>query len=228
MIACIHQPQYFPWLGFFHKVAKADVYVCLDDAQYMNRSFMNRNKIRTPEGFQWLTVPVKSNLKCKINEVKINNNLDWKKTHLESIKRNYGKSDYFENYFSFFEDFYSKELNSLIELNLVGLKFVLKELGINKKIVLSSSLNISSKSTQRLVDLCKAVNADTYLSGLGGEQYMDESLFGKHGLNLEYQKFTHPKYVQRFKGLFIEDLSILDLLFNEGPDSLKIILGEKK
>ncbi len=222
MIVSIHQPQYMPYIGFFHKLMLSDIHVFLDDAQYNKNAFINRNRIKTANGNLWLTVPVHASIKNTIKEVVIDNKSNWKNNHLKSIINNYSKTSFFQEYRDFFEKVYSKEWNNLSELNIYLIQEIAKKLNLNTKFVRVSDMGISSDSTQRLIDICKKLNADTYISGPGGNKYMDVNLFKENSIKLVYQEFNHPVYNQRF-GKFTELMSIIDLLFNHGSDSTDII-----
>jgi hypothetical protein len=221
--AAIHQPQYFPYAGFFHKISLADVFVIMDDVQYDKR-FTNRNKIIMPNGWAWLTVPINKDHKFSPNNVvEINNALEWKETHRKKIFHSYSKAKFFHIYKDYFESLYSKDWDLLFELNFETIKQVIKWLGIKIDIVKESELGVSGESTQRLVNVCKALGADTYVSGSGGANYLDEKLFGNGGIRLEYQKYRCAPYVQHQSEKFVADLSIIDMLANVGPGSLQLI-----
>lgn len=228
MVVAVHQPQYLPWLGYFHKIAKCDCFVFLDCVQYKKREFQNRNKIRTKDGWMWLTVPVISKERevQLINEVEINNSFPWQRKHLNSIKLAYKNAPYFSNYIGFFEDVYSKKWVRLIDLNLYIIDFILKELQIETPIKFLSQLNVEGTKTERIIQICKALGSDTYLSGIGGKDYLDEELFKNNKIKLIYQEFKHPCYKQCYSP-FIEKLSIIDLLFNCGKNSRKVLLEDK-
>lgn len=226
-IVAIHQPNYLPWLGYFNKMARSNIFVLLDNVQYTKNGFINRNQIKTPQGASWLTVGVltKDRYGQLINEVKINNSLPWNSTHEKSIAQNYSQAPYFRNYISFLEDIYHRKWGRLADLNETLIKVMCEILAIrNVKFIRASELKVSGQSTELLVNICKAVGADTYLSGPSGSKYMDEELFKKDGISLRYSDFKHPTYRQLW-GDFIPDMSIIDLLFNEGEKSLDILLG---
>jgi len=147
MIVSIHQPEYLPWLGFFHKVHQSDIFVLLDNVQYEKNYFQNRNKIRTQSGRTWLTVPVltKGKSNQQINEVKIDNKSNWSKKHWRSIDLNYKNAPYFDNYREFFFDLYKKEWIKLVDLNETIITYLIKELEIDLKLIKSSELNIEVK-----------------------------------------------------------------------------------
>lgn len=227
MIISVHQPQYLPWLGYFHKIYNSDAFVFLDNVQYKEREYQNRNRIRIKEGSMWLTVPVlKGDAPYpNISDVRIDNFQGWRERHWRAISVNYSHSPFFARYGGFFEDLYKKDWAFLVDLNIAIINYILDSLGIKKPIYFESKLNIKTMSTGRIIDICKALKADTYLSGTGGKDYLDEKAFDTNGIKLVYQDFKHPEYSQRHTP-FMPFMSAIDLLFNHGPDSLKILTGE--
>lgn len=229
MIYSVHQPQYLPWLGFFDKICRSDCFVFLDRVQYKHREFQNRNKIRTKEGWIWLTVPVQYEQGEKICDVRIDNSRDWPGSHLKSLNSWYGKAPYFDKYFPFFQDVYSKKWERLLDLNVRIIEHLMQELKIDKPVTFESKLASSGEKTQRIVNIAKALKADVYLSGSGGKDYLEEEKFSQANVRLEYQDYTHPVYRQQYaktKEDFISHLSVVDLLFNEGERSADIIRGQ--
>jgi len=226
MIVSVHQPQYIPWLGYFDKIAKSDAFVFLDNVQYKEREFQNRNKIRTAQGAAWLTVPVISQGlgRQNISAVRIDNELDWKRKHLGGLRSAYAGSRYFSKYYPEFEAILAREWEYLKDLNVAIIKYMLVELSITTTISFESDLNIASTRSQRIIDICRRLQADTYLSGSGGKDYLDVTLFSREKISLLYQEFRHPEYEQRFRP-FLPLMSVLDLLFNCGPESRKILTG---
>ena len=223
MIAAIHQPQYIPWLGYIDKVDRADVFCFLDSVQYKKNDFQNRNRIKTASGWQWLTLPVCYRFPQKINEVTINNEVNWKRKHLQALTTNYRKSPFFEETIAVFERLYSRQWNSLSDLNIEMVRSLLDLLKMGeKKTVLASSLTESEDPNERLIDICHAIGCDTYLAGAGGANYMDLARFENSGIDVVFQDFRHPKYPQFF-GDFISNLSTVDLLFNCGPESMQYL-----
>ncbi|MEW6009197.1 MAG: WbqC family protein [Candidatus Omnitrophota bacterium] len=224
MIISVHQPQYLPWLGFFDKIAKSDCFVFLDEVQYKSREFQNRNKIRTKDGWIWLSVPVitKGKGRQRISQVLIDNEFPWARQHLASLKTWYAKAKFFKGYLPFFEETYARKWEKLIDLNIHIINFLLKQLSITTPIYFESKLRISSIKTERIIEICKKIEADTYLSGIGGKEYLEEDKFSLANIKLVYQDFSHPEYGQLFKP-FIPFMSVVDLLFNHGEDSLKIL-----
>ena len=219
MIYSAHQPQYLPWLGFFDKINKSDCFVFLDSVQYKHREFQNRNKIRTKDGWIWLTVPVSSQRGVKVCDVKIDNSRGWRNQHLKSLNAWYAKSEFFKEYFLFFKELYEKEWDKLIDLNVAVTKYLLEVFGIKTKIYYESDLAAGGEKTDRIVNIGRKLGADVYLSGAGGRDYLQEVEFAKAGFKLEYQEFKHPVYKQQYCGSekdFIPFMSAIDMLFNEG------------
>lgn len=226
MKVAIHQPNFFPYPGFFHKLTLADTFVIMDNTQY-DKKFTNRNKIVIPKGWTWIQVPINKNHKFSPNKsVEINNEISWKAKHLKMLQRSYSNSNYYKTFEHFFEDLYSNDWKMLFDLNFTSLKKTLDFLNIKIKIIKESELDISGKSTKRLVNICKAIGADIYVSGIGGKNYMDEKSFSENKIKIEYQNYSSVVYPQHQTHEFIPDLSIIDLLFNLGKDSLKAIKKE--
>jgi hypothetical protein len=218
MILSVHQPHYLPWIGYFEKIRASDAFVYLDNVQYKKREFQNRNKIRTADGWMWLTVPVitKDKYLQSISDVKINNETDWTRDHWKSIEHNYARAPYFAAFRERFEPVFQQKWERLADVN-IRLSGILNDIyGIRTPVHFESELDVHTTSTQRIIDICKRLHADTYLSGTGGKDYMDESLFAANGIRLLYQDFRHPVYSQAFEG-FEPFMSIIDHLFNCGP-----------
>lgn len=228
MRAVILQPGYLPWLGFFDQMYKSDVFVIYNDVQFDKHGWRNRNRIKTAQGVQWLTVPVLTTAQDKplIQEVLINNDIDWRRTHLRTIKQNYSRAPFFNTYFGMFEEIYSKEWQYLIDIDMTFIFALMEELGLTTKIKFSADLGIMGKNTRRLVDICLYLGASEYLTGDAAKDYLDESLFSQNDIKLEYHHYQHPVYNQLY-GEFIPYLSIIDLLFNHGKDSLDILTQNK-
>mgnify|MGYP003585779158 CR=1 FL=1 len=225
MIVTAHQPSYLPWLGYFQKIMKSDIYVFLDSVQFEKNSFTNRNKIKTPQGSVWLTIPVltKDHTKLTINEIQIDNRQDWKRKHLNAIFLNYKKAPRFEYCYSKLEVLYQSQSQLLSEICWEHLNFWLNELGINKKVVRSSQLPITSKKSELILDLCRYFGAHHYISGVLGRNYLTEDIFRQAGIHIEYQDYHHPIYPQLW-GEFIPYMSIIDFWMNTSNASL--IMGE--
>ncbi|MGI6776574.1 MAG: WbqC family protein [Acetivibrionales bacterium] len=217
MRVAVHQPNYIPWMGYFYKIYKSDVFVILDDVQYVKRSFINRNKIKTHRGELWLTVPVSftEGSRCKINRVNINNEQDWKHKHLQNIEINYKKSAHFNEYFAEFKSVLMQDWTKLSDLNIVLIKNICKVFGIGTDILCSSQLEVEGDSTERIINICKTLGADEYLSGSGGAKYQDEGMYHRHNIKLVYSNFVQEPY-QQLWGDYIRNLSIIDYMFNCG------------
>ena len=225
MKAAIHQPQFLPYAGFFNKLSPADVWIVMDDTQY-DKWFTNRNRIIAPSGPIWLSVPIDKSQKFgKNGEVRVNNSIPWREEHWKKISYSYKNAKGFPLYGGYFETLYRKDHALLFDLDLETTRQVLKWLGIKVEIMLESELGVDSEGTGRLVDLCEAAGADTYVSGPGGRAYMDGSLFSASGISLEYQEYTPVPYEQRFVSAFVPNLSIVDLLFGVGEDSRDYVVG---
>ncbi len=225
MVVSIHQPNYIPWLGFFNKILLSDTYVVFDDVQFpRGKDYANRNQIKTNNGKMWLTVPVigKSDLK-PWNQIEINKN-GWINKHLSNIESFYKKTPYFNEYYPEIKNIYLKDHNLLIDLTLDLIKHFLKILDKEVKIVLSSDIKTDLKGLDKILYILKNLNATKYISGDGdgSKRYIDEKLFSDQGIELVWQNYKHPIYKQQFNE-FISYMSILDLLFNEGPNSKNII-----
>jgi hypothetical protein len=225
MIVSVHQPHYLPWLGYFGKILRSDVFVILDNVQYKKREFQNRNQIKTPSGPAWLTVPVitHGHYEQMTGDVRIDPTDNWRAKHLRAIEMSYGKAPFFNKYYQSLEALYmGTEWNLLMDLSAAQLRLFFEWLGIRTPVRFERELGIAGVKTERIANICKSLNGDTYLSGSGGKDYMDESVFGAAGLKLAYQKFEHPVYPQ-LHGDFKPYMSIVDLVFNCGEESLEII-----
>ena len=221
MKVAIHQPNYLPYLGFFHKLSLADTFVIMDDTQY-DKKFTNRNKIKVPGNWIWLTVPINKKHKFVANKiVEINNEENWQSDHFKKINHSYSNSEFFKkNYKTFFEKIYSKKWDHLFTLNYELIIQLIDWLDIKIEVIKESELNVKGNSTERLVNISKKIGAETYVSGIGGKEYMNEKMFETNNIKIEYQNFKCPIYKQVFNSEFIPNLSIIDLLFNIGPKSL--------
>ncbi|MCX6907929.1 MAG: WbqC family protein [Verrucomicrobia bacterium] len=229
MILAAHQPQYLPWLGFFDKMTRADVFVLLDCPQYKKREFQNRNRIKSPHGAIWLTVPVLSTSRRfqRIRDVEINNTVYWRNKHWKSIEQHYRKAPFWSDHASAIQAFYGAEWSSLCDLNMAMFRHYVQVLGITTTFRVESEVGTTRTNTERLIELCKKLGATCYLSGAGGKDYMDESRFAQEGIELRYHQYGHPVYRQMYPDLpFAPFMCILDLLFNEGPGSLRVLRGE--
>lgn len=226
MILTAHQPVYLPWLGLFHKIAIADAFCYFDDVQYQKKDWNNRNKLKGSNGEFWLTVPVRSkdHHKKKVGKIEINNSVNWRKKHLKSIELNYKSASFFSLYIDFFRDCYSQDWERLADLNEYMLKWFLDILNIKVKYYKMSEIGCDGSKSELVLDMCMKLNASIYIFGGLGTNYADAHKFNNHGIDVYFQEYFHSEYRQ-LHGPFIPYLSIVDLLFNEGPNSLDIIMN---
>ncbi len=227
----ILQSDYIPWKGYFDLINMVDEFILYDDMQYTKRDWRNRNKIKTANGLQWLTIPVevKGKFYQKINETKISNQ-DWGKKHWSSIQRNYGKAFYFKKYKDEFEELYlnNKEIY-LSRINYNFISVVNKILGITTRIRWSSEFDLVEGQTEKLLGICKDCNAGMYLSGPSAKGYFNEDIAKKEHIRVEWMEYSgYPEYSQLFS-TFCHGVTILDLIFNEGPNATRFMksFGEK-
>jgi hypothetical protein len=221
----ILQPGYLPWLGFFDQLHRVDIFVHYDDVQFEKGSWRNRNRIKTPAGPQWLTVPVlmKGQNFPLIRDVRINKASRWGKKHVKSIEQNYRKAPYFEAYAPGLFAVIERGHEFVLDLNLELLSLLATWLGITTATVLASELGIGGNRTERLLGILTSLGATVFYEGASGRNYIDEAIFAQHGIKIIYQEYVHPVYTQ-LHGEFIPYLSIIDLVFNQGPASLEILL----
>ncbi len=227
MKAAIHQPNYLPYTAFFHKMMFSDVFVIFDNAKFSKGrdNFHARNKIRTENGWRFLTIPVpKEYNDSRINKVRLADSR-FKQKHINLVRHHYCKAPCYKEYGKGFENLYKNKTLCLSEFNIQIIKFLIKAFGIKTKIVLSSELDIdlSLQKTDIVIEILKAVGADSYISGTGGRHYLDEEKFREAGISLEYQDFQPKPYSQVYPG-FEPFMSSIDLLFNCGEKGLEAIL----
>jgi hypothetical protein len=229
MVIGILQPGYLPWLGFFEQMYRSDVFVIYDDVQYDKEGWRNRNRIKTANGAQWLTVPVlvKFEEHPLISGVTIDNQTNWRKKHFLSIRQNYAKAPFFKEYIGTFEEAYSQEWKYLIDIDMYFMRALAESLGMReKKIVLSSTLGVGGDRLGRLISICKLFNGDIFYEGAAGKDYIDDHVFAENGIKIEYQNYQHPTYKQLY-GDFVPYLSVIDLIFNHGKESLSILTNKE-
>lgn len=223
----IHQPDFLPYLGFFHRLIHADMFVILDNAQYVNgtsQSWMNRDKLKTSQGEKWLTVSVKKAAReTPINQIELSDNADWRKNNLNLIQHNYRQSPHFAEIYQYIEKLYAYEGNLLYEFNLNSIRMLMKLFDIEITEVFASTLNTVGKKNELLVDILQKVGATHYLSGVGAKVYFEPEPYEKAGIEVVWQDFTHPVYTQ-LHGPFISYLSSIDVLFNCGIEESRRIL----
>lgn len=223
----IIQPEHLPWLGYLDKIINAEVIVFLDNVQFKKRHFENRNRIRSKnkDGFLWLTVPVisKGKFTQKINEVYIDNSSKWNEKYIETLKHSYSKAPFFKEYFPKFEAILKEEYEKLVDLNIDLIKAILKDFGIEKKLLLASEISNEGMGNELIKNILIQLETKEYFSGSFGG--LDENMLKSVGIHVEFQNFSHPNYSQ-IHGEFISNMSSIDLLFNHGIESLKILKGK--
>jgi hypothetical protein len=215
------------WTGYFDKMDKADVFVFLDTVQFKKNEYQNRNLIKGPGGAQWLTVPVIHSFGQAIRDVRINNDVDWRKKHIMGVSSCYGRAPFFGDYIGYVEDLVTGPCAGLSDLNVACSKLIARLLGIKTRLVTASDLGeVSCDRDGRLVEIVKRLGGDAYLSGEGGRGYINADVFREANIELLFQRFTPPEYPQLFGG-FVPNLSTIDLLFNVGKQAIDYIRGEE-
>lgn len=221
----IIQSNYIPWKGYFDLIKQVDEVILFDDVQYTANDWRNRNIIKTKNGLRWLTVPVKNNFGQKIKDVVVSY-AKWNHKHWKSITHSYNKAPFFHDYGKIFEELYL-DLDEVF-LSRINYRFLCKIceiFAIPTKISWSMDYNLIAGKTERLIDLCKQAGADEYLSGPNAKGYINQSLFKEEGIKLSYMEYSHyPEYNQLFPP-FKHEVSVIDLIFNEGPNATKYMKG---
>lgn len=207
------------------------MYVFLDNVQFEQRSWQCRNRIKSPAKPLWLTVPTRhTDLQCRISDVEIDNSKPWRRQHWNALATSYRRAPYFKEHSAFFNSVYEQEWIKLVSLNIHIIKYLASQLGLKAVFVQASKLGLEGKRTNLLLEICKVFAADRYVSSIGAKDYMKEDgakeIFQEAGVTVEFLVYNHVAYPQLF-GDFVPEISFVDCLFNCGPDSSKIILGEK-
>lgn len=217
------QPGYLPWLGFFDQLMRADVFVFYDDVQYDKNGWRNRNRIKSPSGPHWLTVPVRvASLEQRIAETEIDNRQAWARKHVGSVRQFYARAPFVRRYLPELEELLARRWERLVELDVAVVELMCGWLGVRRQLVRSSELRIEGERSERLLHLCERFGARRYLSGNAAQSYLDTALFARHGVEVVWQNYQHPVYPQQH-GEFVPFLSTLDLLLNCGDESAAII-----
>jgi len=229
MILAAHQPVFFPSIRVFAKLLNADVFVWVDDFQYTTHDCINRTKIKTVAGLQWLTVPVltRNRLGQVIREVEIIPSRNWVTKHLKTLHVNYAYAAYYDMYIEYIERIYAGHHRFLLDLNMAFLTWLIEEMRVTTKVVLSSELPSRCRGQERILELLRHFDCETYLADPEYRHYLKEEAFSKCAKKLLFDEMEDPVYYQQF-GTFCPGLSIIDLLFNEGPESRHILLQAAK
>jgi WbqC-like protein family len=219
---CVLQPGYLPWLGFFDQMARCDVFVFYDDVQFDKNGWRNRNRVKSPQGPHWLTVPVRGGLGQTIIDVTIDDGQPWARKQLATIRHFYGRGRHLQDYLPELEELLLRPWSRLVDLDLAATALLCRWLGLERETHRSSHLGIGGTRSDRLLALCKHFGCDRYLSGDAARDYLDVAQFAEAGVQVEWQNYSHPTYTQ-LHGPFVPFLSVLDLLLNEGDRSLAIL-----
>ncbi len=223
MIVAVHQPHYFPWAGYLDKMDTADVFVLLDTVQYEKNGWQNRNRIKTAQGWQWLTVPVLHRFGTPISDIRIENRSGWAKKHRKTLAAGYARAPYYSRYTGWLDDVYGREWERLDALNGEMLAFLAGEIGVKTPVVRASALgDLPGDPNERLAAMVRRLGGDVYLAGSGCGDYLRREVFEDSGVEVIFQDF-HPTEYPQFHGDFVPGLAVFDLLLNCGEDSLGII-----
>lgn len=218
-MVAIHQPNLFPWLGFFDKMAQVDVFVLLDNVPFSKGGYQNRVQVKGSSGPVWLTVPVitKRRLGQNTMDVQINSTVGWQRMHLATLTAAYGRAPGFGKLMTRLQHVYSGSFIRLVDFTIPGILCLKELLGITTTIVLASELGVSGSGSSLLCEMVRRVGGTAYLSGPSGRNYLDISPFEQQGVEVAYHAFEPFEYPQRF-GSFVPGLSALDYLAND-PDT---------
>jgi len=227
VIVAAHQPHYLPWLGYLDKLARADVFVVMDDLQYEAQNFQNRQRLKLNDGPHWMTVPLEHGAQFeRICDRRIDNSgrggrHHWQIKTWRTLLVHYARAPHFDRYADALEDVFVRRWSYLVDLDLHMLDLARTWFGITRPIVRASSLGLRGAKTARIIDFCDKLGAKVYLSGRGGSTgYLDTGAMARAGIALAWQQFRHPTYPQRYPHLgFVSHLGFLDLLLNCGPDA---------
>lgn len=222
----IHQPNYIPWLGYFKKIYLSDIFIFLDTVQYTKGGYQNRAKVLSNNGAMWLTQPVriKGLNKPSTNEIMFNSQVNWKEKHIKTLETNYSRSPYFKTYFHEIKTYFKTSTTNHLAIFNQGLICLLCDfIGIKYDFYFASELNIQGGSSELLIGLCNAVEGNIYISGEGGRNYQDEVMFNQNGIIIEYFDVKSVTYNQQ-SDEFVGGLSILDVLFYSGSDTMDLIV----
>ena len=217
----IHQPEFFPWINLFNKILYADTFVFLDDIQYNRRGFQNRNQILLFGSPSWLTVPLNKSKRSElISNIEIDNTQSWNRSIKSKIVQAYSKSKYFHEVMPIVDDILDREYTFLSDLNCYSIVRIVEYLGLSIDYVKSSGLKVNGKSSDRILNICKSLDTGRYVTGIGSRSYIIESEFDNECISVDYIDPVRCVYNQNGSANgFVSDLSILDYIFNRGPNN---------
>lgn len=217
------QSSFIPWRGYFDFIANVDVFVFLDDVQYTVRDWRSRNKIKTPKGVEWLTVPVIHDHRSQlVSETRISHDVPWEKKHFGTWLANYRAAEHFDVVMELLGNLERTHDSTISEFNIRLTRRICDYLEIKTPMILSNDLSLRGSKTERLIDLLIKLNATTYLSGPSADTYLDKDLFRHNGIRLEYKSYDYAPYPQLW-GDFIGEVTVLDLIANCGPQAKNYI-----
>ena len=227
--AAIHQPNFFPWLGYFYKMARSDVFILLDTVDITlggAKAITHRARVKAANGPVWLAIPLVKDGSRQIKDIKMDHGTQWQEKHLRTLYFAYKKAPFFDDIYPHIEELYQQKPEFLFDFTTASIQLVKDYLNISTPIIKASELDVETTDrNERILELCRAVEADSYLSGFGGRKYHDENSFKKNGLELQYTDFQHPVYEQLHGG-FLEGLSVIDALMQKGKETRKMLKGE--
>ena len=228
MIVAIHQPNFLPWSGFFHKLFSVQTFILLDNVPFTKNGYQNRVKIKTAQGDQWLTVPVltRGRFGQLTHQVEIDTSKRWERVHLRTLRTNYHRAPYYDQVMACLKQYYQKSQTKLADFNMTLIKAIVDYLEVSTELVLASTLVEEKSGPELLLNLVEAVSGNVYLSGASGRDYLDVSNFECRGVDVRFQEFQHPIYPQLY-GDFIPGLSIIDMLMNVDPSEARAYLWPK-
>lgn len=219
MRVAIIQSSYLPWRGYFDIIDSVDKFVFLDDVQYTRRSWRTRNQVKTSNGIKWITVPVEGASRSKnICEMRLDNQQEWRKTHLSIFEQNYREAPFFKDAETIFREIMSNETEHLSSLNQFGVNLISKYLQLDTELICSSTLGTGGAKTDKLLAILRSVGASEYVSGPSAKAYLDEEQLFAHGISVFYKSYSYPEYSQ-LHGNFDGAVTVLDLIANCGADS---------
>ncbi len=221
MILSAHQPAYLPWLGYLDKIARSDVFVFLDEVQFEKNSFINRNRIKTSQGAQWLTVPVKmkGHMDATLRDTEMDDSQPWRRKHLAALALNYRKARFFDYAYPKLETLLGAATQNLADFCWEHLRFWMAEFNIATRLVRQSDAPVGGGKSELVLNLCLRHEADNYLSGKLGRDYLDIAAFRERGIEVRFQDFQPGPYPQLW-GAFEPGLSVVDYWMNCGPGAL--------
>ena len=225
MRIAIMQPGYLPWLGFFELMHHCELFVIFDDVQYTKKDWRSRNRIRTKDGWMWLSVPVQTKNRQfqGIHEAVIDHSSNWRHKHIKAIEVNYGRAPHFQEFFPVLKEIIGFKWERLVDLDLELIQWLAGTFGIQREIVRSSQLRVSGGREDRIMAVCEALGARELYDTKASAAFLDRISFERRGIRLEFQDYLHPVYQQVYDP-FHSHLSAIDLLFNHGSESGGIIL----